>query len=152
MKSTTKVSKPKTFSIFDFIKAIINTKQPWESFTLEQQKLFNGYMINKFLSMNSKYIKTINYVQGLNIKDNKKIYEVYCWMIPQSKNTFSPFIKSTNKKVVLPELSKYISEHFECSITEAEEYITLTGKDFVEDILVKQGIDEKEIKKLIKNG
>ena len=152
MKSTTKVSKPKTFSIFDFIKAIIDTKQSWESFTLEQQKLFNGYMINKFLSMNSKYIETVNYVQGLNIKDNKKIYEVYCWMIPQSKNTFSPFIKSTNKKIVLPELSKYISEHFECSITEAEEYITLTGKDFVEDILVKQGIDEKEIKKLIKNG
>ena len=49
-------------------------------------------------------------------------------------------------------MSKYISEHFECSITEAEEYITLTGKDFVEDILVKQGINEKEIKKLIKNG
>jgi hypothetical protein len=102
--------------------------------------------------MNSKYVETVNYVQGLDIKDNKKIYEVYCWMIPQSKNTFSPFIKSTTKKVILPELSKYISEHFECSITEAEEYITLTGKDFVEDILVKQGINEKEIKKLIKNG
>ena len=109
-------------------------------------------MINKFLSMNSKYIEIVNYVQGLNIKDNMKIYEVYCWMIPQSKNTFSPFIKSTNKKIVLPELSKYISEHFECSMAEAEEYIILTGKDFVEDILVKQGIDEKEIKKLIKNG
>ena len=152
MKSTTKVSKPKTFSIFDFVKAIIDTKQSWESFTPEQQKVFNAYMINKFLSMNSKYIEIVNYVQGLNIKDNMKIYEVYCWMIPQSKNTFSPFIKSTNKKIVLPELSKYISEHFECSMVEAEEYIILTGKDFVEDILVKQGIDEKEIKKLIKNG
>ena len=152
MKSTIKVSKPKTFSIFDFVKAIIDTKQSWESFTPEQQKIFNGYMINKFLSMNSKYIEIVNYVQGLNIKDNRKIYEVYCWMIPQSKNTFSPFIKSTNKKAVSPELSKYISEHFECSIAEAEEYIILTGKDFVEDILIKQGIDEKEIKKLIKNG
>ena len=129
MKSTTKVSKPKTFSIFDFVKAIIDTKQSWESFTPEQQKVFNAYMINKFLSMNSKYIEIVNYVQGLNIKDNMKIYEVYCWMIPQSKNTFSPFIKSTNKKIVLPELSKYISEHFECSMAEAEEYIILTGKD-----------------------
>ncbi len=37
MSNTTK-TKPKTFSIFDFVKAIIDTKQPWESFTPEQQK------------------------------------------------------------------------------------------------------------------
>ena len=54
MKSTTKVSKPKAFSIFDFVKAIIDTKQSWESFTPEQQKLFNGYMINKFLIITGK--------------------------------------------------------------------------------------------------
>ena len=77
-------------------------------------------------------------------------YEIYCFLIPQSKNTYSPFIKSTTKSLVLPELTKYISEHFECSKTEAEEYIQMTDKDFVEDILVKQGIDEKEIKKLLK--
>jgi hypothetical protein len=150
MKSTIKQSKPKQFSIFDFVKSIIDTKPSWDTFNPEQQKVFNGYMINKFLSMNSKYIEIVNYVQGLNIKDSKKLYEVYCWMIPQSKNTYSPFIKSTTKSLVLPELTKYISEHFECSTSEAEEYIILTGKDFVEDILVKQGIDEKEIKKLLK--
>jgi hypothetical protein len=150
MKSTIKQSKPKQFSIFDFVKSIIDTKPSWDTFNPEQQKVFNGYMINKFLSMNSKYIEIVNYVQGLNIKDSKKLYEVYCWMIPQSKNTYSPFIKSTTKSLFLPELTKYISEHFECSLSEAEEYITITGKDFVEDILVKQGIDEKEIKKLLK--
>jgi hypothetical protein len=150
MKSTIKQSKPKQFSIFDFVKAIIDTKQSWDTFTPEQQKMFSGYMINKFLSMNSKYIDIINYVQGLNVKENRKLYEIYCWMIPQSKNTYSPFIKSNTKSLVLPELTKYISEHFECSTSEAEEYIMITGKDFVEDILVKQGIDEKEIKKLLK--
>jgi hypothetical protein len=150
MKSTIKQSKPKQFSIFDFVKAIIDTKQSWDTFTPEQQKMFSGYMINKILSMNSKYIDIINYVQGLNVKENRKLYEIYCWMIPQSKNTYSPFIKSNTKSLVLPELTKYISEHFECSTSEAEEYIMITGKDFVEDILVKQGIDEKEIKKLLK--
>jgi hypothetical protein len=152
MKSTIKQSKPKQFSIFDFVKAIIDTKQSWDTFTPEQQKMFSGYMINKFLSMNSKYIDIINYVQGLNVKENRKLYEIYCWMIPQSKNTYSPFIKSNTKSLVLPELTKYISEHFECSTSEAEEYIMITGKDFVEDILVKRGLDEKEIKKLLKNG
>lgn len=150
MKSTIKQSKP--FSLFDFLKAIIDTKPSWDTFNVEQQKIFNGYMINKFLSMNSKYIEIVNYVQGLNIKESKKLYEIYCWMIPQSKNTYSPFIKSTTKSLVLPELTKYISEHFECSKTEAEEYIILTDKEFIQDILTKQGIDEKEIKKITKNG
>jgi len=142
----------KQFTIFDWIKNIINHKPSWDTFTPEQQKMFSGYMINKFLSMNVKYIDIINYVQGLNVKENRKLYEIYCFLIPQSKNTYSPFIKSTTKSLVLPELTKYISEHFECSKTEAEEYIQMTDKDFVEDILVKQGIDEKEIKKLLKNG
>jgi hypothetical protein len=150
MKSTIKQSKPKQFSIFDFIKAIIDTKQSWDTFNLEQQKLFNGYMVNKFLSMNPKYIEIVNYIQGLNVKDNKKLYEIYCWMIPQSKNTYSPFIKSTTKPSYSPELLKHISEQFECATSEAEEYIQITDKEWLEGILTSRGVDEKEIKKLIK--
>ena len=67
MKNTTKQGK--SFSIFDFIKAIIDTKPSWESFTPEQQKQFNNYMIHRFLSMNPKYIEIVNYIQGLNVKE-----------------------------------------------------------------------------------
>jgi hypothetical protein len=147
MKSTTKQSK--SFSIFDFIKAIIDTKQSWESFTPEQQKQFNNFMIHKFLSMNPKYIEVVNYVQGLNLKDNKKLYEVYCFMIPQSKNTYSPYIKSTVKKAS-PEISKHVADYFECSTAEAEEYVSLTDKKWLENILTAKGIDEKEISSLLK--
>lgn len=150
MKSTTKQSKPKLFSIFDFVKAIIDTKPSWDTFTLEQQKEFNGYMMNKTLSMNPKYVEVVNYVQGLNIKESKKLYEVYCWMIPKSKNTYSPYIRSNYKKSINPELSKHVSEYFECSLGEADEYISLLRKEGVEDILIKKGLDEKEIKKLVK--
>jgi hypothetical protein len=150
MKSTTKESKPKQFTVFDWVKAIINTKQSWNTFTPEQQKIFNSYMLNRFLSMNPKYIEIVNYIQGLNIQDNKKLYEVYCFMIPQSKNTYSAYIKSNMKKSS-PEVAQHIAEYFECSITEAEEYISLAdSKKWLETILTLKGIDEKEIKKLIK--
>jgi hypothetical protein len=149
MKSTTKQPKPKSFTIFDFVKAIIDTKQDWNSFTPEQKKTFNNYMIHKFLSMNPKYIDIVNYIQGLNIKDSRKLYEVYCFMIPQSKNTYSPYIKSNTKKSS-PEVAQHVSEYFECSLTEAEEYINLTDLKWLENILVAKGIDEKEIKKLMK--
>jgi hypothetical protein len=147
MKSTTKQSKQ--FSVFDWIKAIIDTKPSWETFSPEQQKQFNNYMIHRFLSMNPKYIEIVNYVQGLNIKEPKKIYEVYCFMIPQSKNTYSAYIKSNTKKAS-PEVAQHVAEYFECSVNEADEYISLTDKKWLENILTAKGIDEKEIKKLIK--
>jgi hypothetical protein len=147
MKSTTKQNK--SFSVFDWIKAIIDTKPSWDSFNSEQQKQFNNYMIHRFLSMNPKYIEIVNYVQGLNIKEPKKIYEVYCFMIPQSKNTYSAYIKSNTKKAS-PEVAQHVAEYFECSVNEADEYISLTDKKWLENILTTKGIDEKEIKKLIK--
>ena len=147
MKSTTKQSK--SFTMFDFIKAIIDTKLPWETFNPEQQKQFNKYMIHRLLSMNPKYIEVVNYIQGLNIQDSKKLYEVYCFMIPQSKNTYSAYIKS-NTKNASPEVAQHVTEYFECSVSEAEEYILLTDKKWLENILTTKGIDEKEIKQLIK--
>jgi hypothetical protein len=147
MKNTT--TKSKSFSVFDWIKAIIDTKPSWDSFNPEQHKQFNNYMIHRFLSMNPKYIEIVNYVQGLNIKEPKKIYEVYCFMIPQSKNTYSAYIKSNTKKAS-PEVAQHVAEYFECSVAEADEYISLTDKKWLENILTTKGIDEKEIKKLIK--
>ena len=147
MKSTTKQSK--SFTIFDWIKAVIDTKPSWETFSPEQQKQFNNYMIHRFLSMNPKYIEVVNYIQGLNIQDSKKLYEVYCFMIPQSKNTYSAYIKSNMKKSS-PEVAQHVAEYFECSVSEANEYISLTDKKWLENILTTKGIDEKEIKKLIK--
>jgi hypothetical protein len=147
MKSTTKQSKQ--FSVFDWIKAIIDTKPSWETFSPEQQKQFNNYMIHRFLSMNPKYIEVVNYVQGLNLSESKKLYEVYCFMIPQSKNTYSAYIKSNTKKAS-PEVAQHVAEYFECSVSEADEYISLTDKKWLENILTAKGIDEKEIKKLIK--
>jgi len=147
MKSTTKQNK--SFSVFDWIKAIIDTKPSWETFSPEQQKQFNNYMIHRFLSMNPKYIEIVNYVQGLNIKEPKKIYEVYCFMIPQSKNTYSAYIKSNTKKAS-PEVAQHVAEYFECSVTEADEYISLTDKKWLENILTTKGVDDKELKKLLK--
>ena len=149
MKPTT-TSKSKTFTIFDFLKAIIDTKPTFETFTVEQKKAFDKYMIHRFLSMNPKYIDVVNYIQGLNIQDSKKLYEVYCFMIPQSKNTYSAYIKSNVKKTSSPEVIQHVSEYFKCSTSEASEYINLTDEKWLENILVNSGVDEKQVKKLIK--
>ena len=148
MKSTTKSKK--AFTIFDFLKAIIDTKVSWETFDQEQKKTFVPFMVHRFLSMNPKYLETVNYIQGLNIQDSRKLYEVYCFMISQSKNTYSAYIKSNVKKTVSEEVAQHVAEYFKCSTSEASEYIQLTDEKWLENILVTKGVDEKQVKKLIK--
>jgi hypothetical protein len=71
-------------------------------------------------------------------------------MIPQSKNTYSAYIKSNSKKTLSPEVLQHVSEYFKCSTVEASEYIQLTDEKWLENILVTKGVDEKQVKKLIK--
>lgn len=135
-------------SAFDWVKEIMTNKRPWSSFTEAEHKVFNSFMINKVLSMTPEYIHIVNYVQKISHNEKEKIYLIYCDLIPK-KYIFSKYIKA-NKKLIISELLIKISQYYECSLGEAEEYIHLLRKEGVEDILIKLGTDEKEIKKLIK--
>ena len=61
MKNTKKPAN--SFTIFDWLKEVSYNKSPWDSFSNEQKKSFEPYMINRFLSMNKEYIELINYIQ-----------------------------------------------------------------------------------------
>ena len=134
--------------IFDWLKQITLEKQPWNSFTEEDKASFSPYMIHRFLSMNSEYIEFVNLVQTIPYTEKEKIYTLYLCMVPK-KNVFLKYIKSSKtKRQEL--LLKYIASYYECSLGEAEEYIDLIGSTGVRGILVKLGVEEKEIKKLLK--
>jgi len=62
---------------------------------------------------------------------------------------FLKYIKSTRKKT--PDvLLNHISQHFTISLGEAEDYAYILRKEGVHDILERRGVNEKEIKKLLK--
>ena len=71
-----KVKTEKAPTIFDWIKDIIQTKSSWESHSDEAKKIFNPFMIHKFLSQNKDYIELVNYISGLNILDKEKLYKI----------------------------------------------------------------------------
>jgi hypothetical protein len=137
-------------TIFDWLKEITSNKSKWESFTEEEQTSFNPYMMHRLLSMNPEYIEFVNLVQTFPYSDKEKIYNIYLYMIPK-KNMFHKYIKSSKKKKQ-ESLLKYIANYFECSFGEAEEYIDILRETGVKSILTKLGIEEKEQKKLLKNG
>ena len=136
--------------IFDWLKALTVSKPKWESFTEEEQATFNPYMLHRVLSMNPEYIEFVNLVQTFPYSDKKKIYDIYLYMIPK-KNMFYKYIKSSKKKKQEP-LLKHIANSYECSLGEAEEYIDILRETGVKSILTKLGVEEKEQKKLLKNG
>ena len=136
--------------IFDWLNQITYEKQPWNSFTEEDKKSFEPYMIHRFLSMNPEYIEFVNLVQTFPYTDKEKIYNIYLYMIPKKK-MFLKYIKSSAKKRQ-EKLLGYVASYYECSLGEANEYIDILRENGVKDILNKMGVDEKEQKKLLKNG
>jgi hypothetical protein len=125
-------------------------KKPWNDLTNEEKDLFNPYLCHRFLSMNPDYIEFVNLIQTFPYTDKEKIYNIYLYMIPKKK-MFLKYIKSSTKKKQ-EKLLKYIASYYECSLGEANEYIDILRENGIKDILNKIGVDEKEQKKLLKNG
>jgi len=134
--------------IFDWLKQITYEKQPWDSFTEEDKTSFNPYMVHRFLSMNPEYIEFVNLIQSIPYTEKEKIYKLYLYMIPK-KDMFLKYIKS-NRTKTKEELLQHLASHYECSLREAYEYYHMHHSDTIKNILKKRGVDDKEIKKLLK--
>jgi hypothetical protein len=134
-------------TIFDWINEISYNKTPWSSFTEKNQESFNRYMINRFISMKEDYIDIVNLVQKYPLS-NVALYNFYCKTIPKSKSFFR-YIKP-KKSMVNEELISILAKRFQLSKREIKDNYHLIGKDLAKNILLNIGIDEKQIKKLLK--
>jgi hypothetical protein len=148
MKRTTKKEVSKKMTIFDWLKEITYNKSPWNSFTEEDRESFNPYMIHRFLSMNSDYVDFVNTVQTVPYTSKERIYHIYLYTIPK-RDMWLKYIKSTKTKRQEAML-KYIATYYECSLGEAEEYADILRDNGIKNILKQSGVDDKEIKKLLK--
>ena len=135
-------------TIFDWLKEITITKSTWSSFTEDQQNSFNSYMVHRFVSMYEGYTEVANYGQRIPLPEKEKTYKYYCHMLPK-KNVFLKYVKSSRKKTNESVL-QHIADHYTISLGEAEDYVYILKREGIEHILEKSGIDEKEIKKLLK--
>ena len=148
MKHTTKKEVSKKMTIFDWLKEITYNKSSWNSFTEEDRESFNPYMVHRFLSMNPDYVDFVNTVQIVPYTSKERVYNIYLYTIPK-KDMWLKYIKSTKTKRQEAML-KYIATYYECSLGEAEEYADILKDTGVKTILKQSGVDDKEIKKLLK--
>ena len=134
-------------TIFDWLNEISYNKTPWSSFTEKDQESFNRYMINRFISMKNNYIDIVNLVQKYPLSD-MNLYNFYFKTIPKKK-TFFRYIKPKKDKMN-DLLVSILAQDFNISKREIKDNQHLLGKDIFRDVLQKRGIDEKQIKKLLK--
>jgi len=134
-------------TIFDWLNEISYSKRPWSLFNNEDRESFNPYMINRFISMKENYIDFVNTIQKYSI-NKESLYNYYCQLIPKRK-TFFRYIKP-KKNTLNSNLITILAKHFELSEREIKDNYQLIGKDLSQNILQNIGIDDKQIKKLLK--
>jgi hypothetical protein len=135
-------------NFFTVLKYITSEKKPWKDLTQEEQDLFNPYLCHRFLSMNPDYVDFVNTVQTVPYTSKERIYNIYLYTIPK-KDMWLKYIKS-NKAKKQETLLKHVAAYYECSLGEAEEYADILGNNGVFTILKQLGVEDKEIKKLLK--
>ena len=141
--------------IFDWLNQITLKKGKWESFSESDQKKFQTYIINRFLSMNMEWIDIINYLQkytmGIPLKP-KDAYKLYSGLLPKKK-TFLRYIKGKKKTKYEDWVVEIMCKEFEISKNEAEDYLEILYlssdvKLELKNIIEKYGVEPKLIKKL----
>ena len=134
--------------LWGWLNEITLYKSPIENISLESWDSWNSYMINRYVSMDIRYIELVNYIQTIPYDNKQQIYLIYREMIPKQK-TFFKYLKVSKRKKNL-QVIDYVAKHFECSLGEAEEYMDLLREHGVRGVLYKMGITDKEADKLLK--
>ena len=138
-------------TIFDWINQINYEKKSWDSFSEAEQKTFNTFIINRWLSMDEELIQIVNYFQkySIGLLEPKDTYMWYRDIIPKKKR-FNKYIKGKKAMKYDSELISTICKYYENSKKECIEYIEMMSRDDLISILELHGKEPKQIKKLLK--
>ena len=140
-------------SLFDHIKQITNVQNTlyWDSLSEGDKKTWSNYMVHRFLSMKSEWIQVVNEIQKYWEIKPKNIYQFYTYVLPKGR-TFLRYTKSKKKSKVEKWAMEHLVDYFECSEREVEEHLELLTKEQVTTIIMKYGIDDKQLKKIYKKA
>ena len=143
----------KAKSLFDHIKQITDVQNPnyWDDISDEDKKSWSNYMVNRFLSMKMDWVDIVNEVQKYQMEP-EMLYKVYTNIFPKGKQWLK-YIKG-DKKMKYPKwVYDIVAKHLQISMREANDAVEMYeisagGQAELADILLKYGVEQKEIRKL----
>ena len=141
----------KNKNIFDFLKNICYTKDKnfFKNLSEEEKKDYNIFMIQKWLSMEPKYINFISFVDkyAFNCLD-KQMYDRLMMEVLPKKQIYFKYIKKDKSKEKDDIVIEYLSKKYEISKQQAQEYNQFLSKEDKQELLESFGVEEKIIKKV----
>ena len=139
----------KNKGLFDHIKQITNVQNPmyWDTLTESDKKTWSNYMVHRFLSMKSEWVQVVNEIQKYWEIKPKNLYQFYIDVLPRSR-TFLRYTKSKKKSKVEKWAMEHLKDYFECSSREVEQHLEILTKEQVTAIIMKYGVDDKQLKKV----
>ena len=138
--------KPK--GLFDHINQITTnqTKDYWNTLTESDKKTWSNYMINRFLSMKMEWTDFVNEIQKLKLAP-RQLYLVYSNVLPKGKQ-YLKYIKKKKGPIYNTQVIQKVSEYFEISQSESEDYLKLLSKKQIRELVSKYGYTDKELKQM----
>ena len=135
-------------SLFDHINHITlkQTKGYWDSLNEREKKQWSNYMINRFLSMKMEWTDFVNEIQKLKL-DSYQLYVVYSSILPKGKQ-YLKYIKKKKGTIYSKQVIQTISEYFQISKSESEDYLNLLSKKQIRELVSKYGYANKELKQM----
>jgi len=134
--------------LWGWLNEITLYKTPVENISEDSWEKWNSYMINRYVSMDIRYIELVNYIQTIPYDNKQQMYLIYREMIPKQK-TFFKYLKISKRKTNMTVID-YIAKYYECSLGEAEEYFDILREKGARRVLYDMGVDDKEADKLLK--
>ena len=138
--------KPK--GLFDHLNHITSnqSKDYWNTLTETEKKQWSNYMINRFLSMKMEWTDFVNEIQKLKLAP-RQLYLVYSNVLPKGKQ-YLKYIKKKKQTIYNTQVIQKVSEYFEISKSESEDYLNLLSKEQIRELVSKYGYTDKELKQM----
>ena len=152
MKKHTSTKKDE-INIFFILKCLSETKIKWEDLQPEAKKIYNQFMINRSLSMNTQLIEIVNEVQKMYFPNNELHYKFWLDFLPKGK-LYLNWIKKSKENKYNEELIRMIANHYHIALKCAKEYIDIYKSnkllsDDLELLIRGYGKDDNDIKKIL---
>lgn len=147
----------KTINCFDLVKIMTSTERKWSDLNDAEKKATEPFMIIMILSMHPDLLEIVNEFQRYAISSELKPKDVYSFFndILPKRSYYSPWVKGKNESSYSSVLIDVVSAEYECSKSQANEYLDLlTGINNIEAIIKivsKYGYTESEIEAILLN-
>ena len=118
-------------TLFDHLKNLTSNKVPWND-EPGMMKSYNQYMINKFVSMDDRFLMIVDVLNQMQDLPDKIHYDMLFNYLPKEYVHFA-YIGNKNKKAEMDKI-KIVASYYRVPLTEAEDFMSMIPEEILDEL------------------